>query len=252
MRLTGAPPLLFISPSGFPSGVTTGYAKSQVRDILKVEFNKSVELQVCKAQRWINQSSFQCMMSVSRLPHTLYSDSVCRLWTLHQSLYFGWCLVLSCTQPYPSSALCNDPGVASCPWLPAGFHPTVNIKFTQVNSSFTGCLFSSTLLSFYKFLLFFPLRNLCSAAVCSRPRGCAVLQLQRKHWERFDHGLCRSAPALKGLDQLHSACKCSRIDQQLSCSVYTNTSLLMTSELLFFYCTKNYSVLYMQRHKLCT
>ncbi|XP_049430723.1 UPF0606 protein KIAA1549 isoform X1 [Epinephelus fuscoguttatus] len=31
---------------GFPSGATIGYAKSQVRDILKAEFNKSVELQV--------------------------------------------------------------------------------------------------------------------------------------------------------------------------------------------------------------
>ncbi|XP_034444196.1 UPF0606 protein KIAA1549 isoform X1 [Hippoglossus hippoglossus] len=31
---------------GFPSGATVGYAKSQIRDILKVEFNKSVELQV--------------------------------------------------------------------------------------------------------------------------------------------------------------------------------------------------------------
>ncbi|XP_051238333.1 UPF0606 protein KIAA1549 isoform X2 [Dicentrarchus labrax] len=31
---------------GFPSGATVGYAKSQVRDILKGEFNKSVELQV--------------------------------------------------------------------------------------------------------------------------------------------------------------------------------------------------------------
>ncbi|XP_029991845.1 UPF0606 protein KIAA1549 isoform X2 [Sphaeramia orbicularis] len=30
----------------FPSGATIGYAKSQIRDILKVEFNKSVELQV--------------------------------------------------------------------------------------------------------------------------------------------------------------------------------------------------------------
>lgn len=49
MRPTRGPPLLFISPPGFPSGATTGYAKSQVRDILKVEFNKSVELQVCKA-----------------------------------------------------------------------------------------------------------------------------------------------------------------------------------------------------------
>ncbi|XP_042352545.1 UPF0606 protein KIAA1549 [Plectropomus leopardus] len=31
---------------GFPSGATIGYAKSQLRDILKAEFNKSVELQV--------------------------------------------------------------------------------------------------------------------------------------------------------------------------------------------------------------
>lgn len=31
---------------GFPSGATVGYAKAQVRDILKAEFNKSVELQV--------------------------------------------------------------------------------------------------------------------------------------------------------------------------------------------------------------
>ncbi|KAK2841988.1 hypothetical protein Q5P01_012188 [Channa striata] len=30
----------------FPSGATAGYAKSQIRDILKAEFNKSVELQV--------------------------------------------------------------------------------------------------------------------------------------------------------------------------------------------------------------
>lgn len=35
-----------LSSEGFPSGATVGYAKSQVRDILKVEFNKSVELQV--------------------------------------------------------------------------------------------------------------------------------------------------------------------------------------------------------------
>ncbi|XP_056243709.1 UPF0606 protein KIAA1549 isoform X2 [Seriola aureovittata] len=31
---------------GFPSGATVGYAKSLIKDILKVEFNKSVELQV--------------------------------------------------------------------------------------------------------------------------------------------------------------------------------------------------------------
>uniref|UniRef100_A0A8C6T5G4 Si:ch211-1e14.1 n=1 Tax=Neogobius melanostomus TaxID=47308 RepID=A0A8C6T5G4_9GOBI len=34
---------------GFPFGATIGYAKSQVRDILKAEFNKSVELQVFEA-----------------------------------------------------------------------------------------------------------------------------------------------------------------------------------------------------------
>jgi len=31
---------------GFPSGATVGYAKSQIRDILKSEFNRTVELQV--------------------------------------------------------------------------------------------------------------------------------------------------------------------------------------------------------------
>lgn len=31
---------------GFPSGATVGYAKAQLRDVLKLEFNKSVELQV--------------------------------------------------------------------------------------------------------------------------------------------------------------------------------------------------------------
>ncbi|KAK7890896.1 hypothetical protein WMY93_022859 [Mugilogobius chulae] len=34
---------------GFPFGATIGYAKSQVRDILKAEFNKSVEIQVVTA-----------------------------------------------------------------------------------------------------------------------------------------------------------------------------------------------------------
>lgn len=38
--------ILMLSCEGFPSGATVGYAKSQVRDILKGEFNKSVELQV--------------------------------------------------------------------------------------------------------------------------------------------------------------------------------------------------------------
>lgn len=40
--------LTMISSEGFPPGVTVGYAKSQVKDILKAEFNKSVELQVNK------------------------------------------------------------------------------------------------------------------------------------------------------------------------------------------------------------
>lgn len=38
--------MLMLSSKGFPFGATVGYAKSQVRDILKGEFNKSVELQV--------------------------------------------------------------------------------------------------------------------------------------------------------------------------------------------------------------
>ncbi|XP_017274546.1 UPF0606 protein KIAA1549 isoform X2 [Kryptolebias marmoratus] len=37
---------VYLTKIGFPSGVTAGYAKSQVRDILKVEFNKTVELQI--------------------------------------------------------------------------------------------------------------------------------------------------------------------------------------------------------------
>ncbi|XP_047452179.1 UPF0606 protein KIAA1549 isoform X2 [Mugil cephalus] len=36
----------YVIKIGFPSGATVGYAKTQIRDILKVEFNKSVELQV--------------------------------------------------------------------------------------------------------------------------------------------------------------------------------------------------------------
>lgn len=34
------------SPTGFPLGSTAGYAKAKVREILKAEFNRSVELQV--------------------------------------------------------------------------------------------------------------------------------------------------------------------------------------------------------------
>uniref|UniRef100_A0A8C7LV27 Si:ch211-1e14.1 n=1 Tax=Oncorhynchus mykiss TaxID=8022 RepID=A0A8C7LV27_ONCMY len=40
-------PVYFVEV-GFPAGATVGYAKSQVRDVLKTEFNKSVELQVVK------------------------------------------------------------------------------------------------------------------------------------------------------------------------------------------------------------
>ncbi|KAM4572306.1 UPF0606 protein KIAA1549 isoform 6-T8 [Odontesthes bonariensis] len=36
----------YLTKIGFPSGATVGYAKSQIRDILKGEFNKSLELQV--------------------------------------------------------------------------------------------------------------------------------------------------------------------------------------------------------------
>ncbi|XP_029379670.1 UPF0606 protein KIAA1549 [Echeneis naucrates] len=37
---------VYLVKIGFPSGATVGYAKSQIKDILKVEFNKSVELQI--------------------------------------------------------------------------------------------------------------------------------------------------------------------------------------------------------------
>ncbi|XP_029552675.1 UPF0606 protein KIAA1549 isoform X4 [Salmo trutta] len=40
-------PVYFVKVD-FPAGATVGYAKSQVRDVLKTEFNKSVELQVAK------------------------------------------------------------------------------------------------------------------------------------------------------------------------------------------------------------
>uniref|UniRef100_A0A3P9KLS9 Si:ch211-1e14.1 n=1 Tax=Oryzias latipes TaxID=8090 RepID=A0A3P9KLS9_ORYLA len=36
----------YLTKIDFPSGATVGYAKSQLRDVLKLEFNKSVELQV--------------------------------------------------------------------------------------------------------------------------------------------------------------------------------------------------------------
>uniref|UniRef100_A0A8C7FSI0 Si:ch211-1e14.1 n=1 Tax=Oncorhynchus kisutch TaxID=8019 RepID=A0A8C7FSI0_ONCKI len=41
-------PVYFVKV-GFPPGATVGYAKSQIRDILKTEFNKSIELQVAKS-----------------------------------------------------------------------------------------------------------------------------------------------------------------------------------------------------------
>ncbi|KAM4553554.1 UPF0606 protein KIAA1549 isoform 2-T2 [Fundulus diaphanus] len=44
--LCNADSAAYLTQTGFPSGVTVGFAKSQVRDVLKVEFNKSVELQV--------------------------------------------------------------------------------------------------------------------------------------------------------------------------------------------------------------
>lgn len=79
----------------------------------------------------------------------------------------------------------------------------------------------------------FPFFIICSAAVCSRSCWRAVLQLQWKRWERFDHGLCRSASALKGLDQFHSACK-FKIELQLSCRVSQTRPL----RCCFFYCEK--------------
>uniref|UniRef100_A0A3Q4HRV7 UPF0606 protein KIAA1549-like n=1 Tax=Neolamprologus brichardi TaxID=32507 RepID=A0A3Q4HRV7_NEOBR len=50
---------------GFPAGATVGYAKSQVRDILKGEFNKSVELQF----------SFQRGSNCRSLRHRYYFNS---------------------------------------------------------------------------------------------------------------------------------------------------------------------------------
>eukprot|EP00063_Salmo_salar_P005951 XP_013980786.1 PREDICTED: UPF0606 protein KIAA1549-like isoform X1 [Salmo salar] len=41
-------PVYFVKV-GFPPGATVGYAKSQIRDVLKTEFNKSIELQVAKS-----------------------------------------------------------------------------------------------------------------------------------------------------------------------------------------------------------
>ncbi|XP_028970927.2 UPF0606 protein KIAA1549 isoform X1 [Esox lucius] len=40
-------PVYFVKV-GFPAGATVGYAKSQIQDVLKTEFNKSIELQVAK------------------------------------------------------------------------------------------------------------------------------------------------------------------------------------------------------------
>lgn len=48
--------MLMLSSKGFSSGATVGYAKSQVRDILKGEFNKSVELQVNLSQQGLRYS----------------------------------------------------------------------------------------------------------------------------------------------------------------------------------------------------
>lgn len=56
-----------LSSEGFPSGATVGYAKSQVRDILKAEFNKSVELQVNLSQL----DEFSCPVN-SSMKQTLF------------------------------------------------------------------------------------------------------------------------------------------------------------------------------------
>lgn len=55
---------------GFPSGATVGYAKAQVRDILKAEFNKSVELQVRSSVHFTRGERkdvlFDCLKNIQR------------------------------------------------------------------------------------------------------------------------------------------------------------------------------------------
>lgn len=53
--------LTMISAEGFPPGVTVGYAKSQVKDILKAEFNKSVELQVNSTPVQMEGKMYACV-----------------------------------------------------------------------------------------------------------------------------------------------------------------------------------------------
>ena len=78
--------------------------------------------------------------------------------------------------------------------------------------------------------------TLCSAAVHSQSHRCAVVQLQWEHWERFDHGLCRSASPLKGINQLHSACEwdqragkvCTSLHLHFSWDVYMTAHFIHT------------------------
>lgn len=124
-----------------------------------------------------------------------------RLWTPHQSCCSVQCLAQLCTQPYLSPTLCKSLATASCRCLPTGPHQTVNITSTQVKKKELLFHFSPADVLFWAF------PRVSSAAVCAQSHRRTLLQLQRKHGERFDHGVCRGASTFEGVNKLHSACK---------------------------------------------
>lgn len=79
--------LTMISSEGFPPGVTVGYAKSQVKDILKAEFNKSVELQV-------NNHLFIWEGNICT------NVCVCVIFVKNQKIFGGFLLVLTMLKDY--------------------------------------------------------------------------------------------------------------------------------------------------------
>lgn len=131
-----------------------------------------------------------------------------RLWTPHQSCCSGQCLAQLCTQPYLSPTLCESLATASCQCLPTGPHQIVNIRSTQVKKKkINKLLFHFSLRQLPVDVLFWAFPRVSSAAVCAQSHRRTLLQLQRKHWERFDHGVCRGASTFEGVNKLHSACK---------------------------------------------
>lgn len=50
-----------------------------------------------------------------------------------------------------------------------------------------------------------PFPRVSSAAVCAQSHRRALLQLQRKHREGLDHGVCRGASTLAAVNKLHRA-----------------------------------------------